>query len=362
MKECFWEFEKARSYVHKLGLKNKKQWIKFYKDNSPKFLPSNPQNTYRNEWKGYPDWMGYDFNIHFNKKYKVNEHFFKKWSHNMAYILGFWFSDGYIYNGLARDKRTRFIFGITQCEKEILEKILKEMDSDYQIHEEKIKNGVSYRFFVESKEIVEDIIKLGGEYRKSLISKFPDVPKKYLSDFIRGLWDGDGSVFKGKRNIATATFSCGSKVFVDGFVKILKERVGIENPLVIRDKRRKSAYVISLSPNGSRKLRDYIYNGCSLFLKRKKDIFDSFGKHSPSSIEISRGFLDFKEAKSIIRELGIKTQRKWNEYSKNGNRQKNIPSNPSKTYKNKGWMGWNDWLGNGKEKGEKIVKERMVDY
>jgi len=30
------------------------------------------------------------------RKYKVNDDFFKIWSHNMAYILGFWFSDGCI--------------------------------------------------------------------------------------------------------------------------------------------------------------------------------------------------------------------------------------------------------------------------
>jgi hypothetical protein len=277
MKKEFLSFEKSKEYIKEFKLKNKRQWQKFYKENKPLFLPSNPNDTYRNVWKGFPDWLGYDWNIHFNKKFSVNEDFFKIWSHDMAYVLGFWFADGYITNGLARGKRTRYIFGIAQCEKYILEDILKIMNSDYPVHEEEYMKGrISYRFFIESKSIVDDVIKLGGVYKKSLVSEFPNVPKKYLSDFIRGLWDGDGSAYvSGKR--AIASFSCGSMAFVNSFVKILKTDVKIENPLIIRDKRRASAFNISLSPNSSRKLRDYMYRNAKIYLKRKKLIFDSFG-------------------------------------------------------------------------------------
>ena len=30
------------------------------------------------------------------RKYKVDDNFFKTWSSDMAYILGFWFTDGWI--------------------------------------------------------------------------------------------------------------------------------------------------------------------------------------------------------------------------------------------------------------------------
>lgn len=349
MKKCFWEFKKARDYVRELGLKNKKQWKEYCKNNRPEFLPSNPNAVYK-EWNGFPYWMGYDWDVHCNKKYSVNEDFFKTWSCNMSYVLGFWFADGYITNGLARDKRTRFIFGITQCEKYILEDILKVMDADYPIHEEKKKIGAtSYRFFIESKEIVDDVIKLGGGYRKSLVSKFPDVPKEYLPDFIRGLWDGDGSAFKDKKKRATATFTCGSKYFVDSFVEVLKSNVGIENPLVIRDKRRKSAFSISLSPNSSRKLRDYMYNDCNLFLKRKKDIFDSFGGFVLSSSNIKENFLSFQDANKFVIGLGFNRQWHWREFCKIGKRPFYIPSNPSKTYIGIGWKNWRHFL-TGKER------------
>lgn len=33
------------------------------------------------------------------RKYRINQDYFKTWSHNMAYILGLWYADGCIYGG-----------------------------------------------------------------------------------------------------------------------------------------------------------------------------------------------------------------------------------------------------------------------
>lgn len=254
-----------------------------------------------------------------------------------------------IHNGLARGKRTRFVFGIAQCEKEILEQILKVMGADYPIHIEKKKIGAtSYWFFFESKEIVDDVIKLGGEYRKSLVSKFPDVPKEYLPDFVRGLWDGDGSAFIDKKR-DTATFTCGSKSFVDSFVRILKVDAGIKNPLVIRDKRRKSAYYISLSPNGSRSLRDYIYNDCNLFLKRKRDIFDLFGDMRESTSDISNRLYSYNECKDIVQKFKFGSSYKFLFWARTQKEYNGIPNIPNCSYSVKGWISWYDFLGKNKK-------------
>lgn len=234
-----------------------------------------------------------------------------------------------------------------QFERYILEDMLKVMEADYPIHEENHKIGAtSYRFFIESKKIVNDIISLGGCYRKSLVLKFPNVPKKYLPDFIRGLWDGDGSMFTGNRG-ACATFSCSSKSFIDSFVYILKLNARIANP-VVRDKRREFALNLVLSPNDARRLAKYIYNDCKLFLKRKKEICDLFGDLNPSSREIKAGFLNFDSAHSIVINMGFNRTRQWQKYCKSGKRPINIPSNPSKTYKRNGWINWRYWL-TGKE-------------
>ena len=49
---------------------------------------------------------------------------------------------------------------------------------------------------INSKEIKRDLEKLGVLANKSLTVPFPDVPKEFLSSFVRGVIDGDGWVDK----------------------------------------------------------------------------------------------------------------------------------------------------------------------
>lgn len=58
----------------------------------------------------------------------------------------------------------------------------------------------------------------------------------------------------------------------------------------------------------------------------------------------------FEEAREFTRRLGLKGTREWHLYSQgkleNDERKpEDIPSNPCYVYKNKGWIGWGDWLG-----------------
>jgi SAM-dependent methyltransferase len=61
----------------------------------------------------------------------------------------------------------------------------------------------------------------------------------------------------------------------------------------------------------------------------------------------NRTFLLFEEARAFARSLALKNQAEWNTWSKTGDRPDDIPSNPSKTYKEQGWINWGDWLGTG---------------
>jgi hypothetical protein len=55
----FLPFEKAKEFVHSLGLKSQTEWGKYCKSGKrPKNVPSNPHATYRKYWKGYGDWLG----------------------------------------------------------------------------------------------------------------------------------------------------------------------------------------------------------------------------------------------------------------------------------------------------------------
>lgn len=65
-----------------------------------------------------------------------------------------------------------------------------------------------------------------------------------------------------------------------------------------------------------------------------------------------RQFLPFKEARAYVHRLGLKTYGGWRKFckgevSKKGQLPLDIPSNPNRNYKGKGWIGWGDWLGTG---------------
>ena len=59
-------------------------------------------------------------------------------------------------------------------------------------------------------------------------------------------------------------------------------------------------------------------------------------------------FLSFEKAKKFVQSLELKSQTQWIEYCKSGNKPDNIPQKPARTYKNKGWDGFGDWLGTGR--------------
>ncbi len=69
--KIFRSFKEAREFVRKLGLKNQKEWSAYRKsDNKPDDIPSNPNATYKKEWKGFGDWTGTGNIAAFNKVYR----------------------------------------------------------------------------------------------------------------------------------------------------------------------------------------------------------------------------------------------------------------------------------------------------
>jgi superfamily II DNA or RNA helicase len=58
-------------------------------------------------------------------------------------------------------------------------------------------------------------------------------------------------------------------------------------------------------------------------------------------------FKPFFEAKKYVQSLKLKSSTEWYEYSKSSERPNDIPGNPGRVYKDKGWKGYGDWLGNG---------------
>jgi hypothetical protein len=145
------------------------------------------------------------------RKHKVNEDFFKVWTHEMAWVLGLFITDGTV-------NKTIHSISFSQKDERILRLIAKYMEADF------IKGPIgptrlTPSLIVNSKEIKKDLEKLGICSNKSLTVPFPDVPKEFLPSFIKGVIDGDGWVQK-KGYVMNVT--TGSIDFANGLLAVFK--------------------------------------------------------------------------------------------------------------------------------------------
>ena len=53
----------------------------------------------------------------------------------------------------------------------------------------------------------------------------------------------------------------------------------------------------------------------------------------------------FKQARTYVRDLGLRSAKQWRDYCSSGKKPNDIPSNPPKTYGRSDWAGMADWLG-----------------
>lgn len=214
----------------------------------------------------------------------MNEDFFKKWSRVSVYILGFIAADGNITK--RNDRKDSYMLNMTSKDKNHLEAINKVLGSHYSIGSKKSGYTNKKEYYVlqiSNKKICFDLLKLGIIPRKTYIFSMPKVPKKYFADFVRGFFDGDGTVYTYSVNnspqIKAGFVSC-SKDFIEGFNHRLCDRLGILEKTVhktISKGKKYPQYTIHFYINDCSKLASLMYkNDPILFLKRKRKIFQDW--------------------------------------------------------------------------------------
>ena len=219
--------------------------------------------------------------MHYRKH--INKSFFKKWSPDMAYVLGYIFADGSITKSKSRNNS--LYWQITSIDKQIIQDIAQAVKwkgkvSTYIRTKEQgyFANYIQYRISVGSYEMVEDLISLGITYRKSLTLSPPNnIPNNMIRHFIRGFWDGDGSIFNSKSRgliYLGTSVGCGSKPFTEWLAKHI-EPIIKHQPVITAHKSRKF-YSFSLVGQKAYVFCQWIYKDTSLFLKRKHNVFQSF--------------------------------------------------------------------------------------
>mgnify|MGYP001335287013 CR=1 FL=1 len=212
--------------------------------------------------------------------YNVNDNYFNKIDNEeKAYWLGFLMADGCIQERSGQD-RIQLVLAIK--DKDLLEKYKLALGFTGPTNDNQKKSGpftgLWYsKISITSQKLVDSLAKYGCVPRKSLILTFPKIRKSLVRHFIRGYFDGDGSVFisqeKHWRNgnifpVIHYRFA-GTKSFLEE----LNKQINLNGRLT----RPKGNKVYELAYKRNKKLisfYNYLYKDATVFLERKKAIFD----------------------------------------------------------------------------------------
>lgn len=170
---------------------------------------------------------------------------------------------------------------LQEDDKQILEDIRNELNSekplkyiDYSLKNDfgySYKNQYQLTFF--SKHLCTSLSNLGMIPNKSLKLVFPSIPENLYSHFIRGYFDGDGSItqkIKNDKNRQITVTITSTESFCNSLCEICYEKIGIKAKVYDSSCHNGITKVFVLNGrNIAKTFLDWIYKDADLFLERK---------------------------------------------------------------------------------------------
>jgi intein-encoded DNA endonuclease-like protein len=222
------------------------------------------------------------------QKIRYNENFFKSWSAEMAYVLGLIYTDGNLHIRKNNSGYELGVLSFAQKEKELVEKFLQLMNCNATIRfteKRERRNttaGELYYFSIGNNDIANDLMKLGITPNKSLNMNFPEIPDDYLRHFIRGFFDGDGSVYLEHNKSIRVKLLSGSKTFISTLNQKLIEKGFSDRSVNGGTPSTPNAYFIRYNSDIEvLKFYEYLFVDAheGMFYSRKKKIFEDYFKN-----------------------------------------------------------------------------------
>ena len=189
-------------------------------------------------------------------KNKFNIHFFNEVNPNSVYWAGFILADGNIGH-----KKRLVQIALKKEDEGHLKKFADLIDFTGPIYTDVSTDARSIQ--VRGEWFVNDLKRLYNiGPRKSLSAEFPDVPEEYLHHFVRGYFDGDGSISygAGKRPNILAISFIGNTEVITTIQNILIGRLDIRKSPIQKTKS-KNIIQFSYCSNDAKKILDWMYNG-----------------------------------------------------------------------------------------------------
>lgn len=221
-----------------------------------------------------------EFNIdsHKKNKYTVDESFFDDIDCELkAYLLGYLFADGFV----GSEKYNNIVFSQKEEDAESVELLKKSIKytGKLRISEpgpgtfDNAQNQIVINF---SSKHMANTLRNYGLSKKELYKSFPQLNDELLRHFIRGYFDGDGSVSLAKSHYKNNVYYSGAINFIINknlinFFLCLFDDVHF---IIDQSKTDYMVYLKCHSKKDTKFFYDYFYKDSKYFLSRKKKKFD----------------------------------------------------------------------------------------
>jgi len=185
-----------------------------------------------------------------------------------AYYLGLLMADGYVNHRITGAKSPRICIKLEKTDRYLVEQLQSYLQPGGNTYPEKNSIGIQ----VVSTKLVEDLFKLGLFPNKTTVGKtFTPLNTDDLQwHFIRGYFDGDGSISTGNQNRSTIYICCSTVEFLKEVEKYL-DKFQIKTSLYTENRDHlgyKPMYTLHIK---SRVLfYQYLYKDASIFMQRKR--------------------------------------------------------------------------------------------
>lgn len=197
-----------------------------------------------------------------NRAIKINDNYFNELNLENSYYLGFIAADGTVRKDSNEIKIT-----ISNEDEQFLLDMKNKMNYQGELHFQNKVNAIEYRF--SSKQIKEDLAKYSIIPRKTYTGiTMKNIPNKYKLAFIKGYYDGDGSVSINQKTKQVAVKIVSYK---EEILKEFQEIIQQKSYIYMYTRDQHTLYSLELSTLPSLKFLKEIYSLNTPCLQRKYD-------------------------------------------------------------------------------------------
>jgi len=212
--------------------------------------------------------------FHWLRKFDPNLENFKVENSDFCYLLGLMMADGTV-----DEKRNKASIELKESDKNLLNKILEKFGGYVRPTQKKVNDKIyrGFRWHLNGSDVVKEFKKYGLIQNKTFRTVIPSLPKENFKDFVRGYFDGDGSIV----NFNTRKYNYNRVVFTGHlrFLNTLKnkiEELGIVSGEYPRKQSKANCYDLNYNRQEEiKKLKKFMYYDSCLCLERKRIIFNN---------------------------------------------------------------------------------------